>query len=210
MALRLLQRAVVGTNYSFLRAKIQKLGLDTTHWQQFGRPCNRVTDIEIFAQNSQHARGHVKKRFLRLPNVEKRCAVCGLVDWMNKPIVLRLDHINGEGDDCRVENLRLICPNCDSQSSTYCGRNKHTPVRAIKTCVVCHCTLSRAAKFDKCRKHIAVGREPKYKIAWPSREELMLRVSATSINTVAAELGVSWPAVKKHLASVAQRQSGQL
>ena len=38
-------------------------------------------------------------------------------------LVLELDHINGVGDDHRLENLRLLCPNCHSQTETYCGRN---------------------------------------------------------------------------------------
>lgn len=46
--------------------------------------------------------------------------------WMNKPIPLVLDHINGDGLDDRLENLRLVCCNCDAQLPTYKSKNKHS------------------------------------------------------------------------------------
>lgn len=53
------------------------------------------------------------------------CAVCGMTaEWLGKPLVMILDHINGDSSDNRRENLRLVCPNCDSQLPTYKARNK--------------------------------------------------------------------------------------
>jgi HNH endonuclease len=49
--------------------------------------------------------------------------VCGISDWHGRPLVLELDHINGAADDHRLENLRLLCPNCHSQTDTYYARN---------------------------------------------------------------------------------------
>jgi hypothetical protein len=70
-------------------------------------------------------RGTIKKRLLREGILEEVCVICGIgPEWQGKPLVLRLDHINGVSDDYRIENLRLLCPNCDSQTDTYCGRNK--------------------------------------------------------------------------------------
>lgn len=54
-----------------------------------------------------------------------RCEICGLEGvWQNKPLTLIIDHINGNPYDCRLENLRFVCPNCDSQLPTYKGRNR--------------------------------------------------------------------------------------
>ena len=54
-----------------------------------------------------------------------KCARCQqLPDWMGRPLVLVLDHIDGDSTNNRRENLRLICPNCDSQLPTYKNRNK--------------------------------------------------------------------------------------
>ena len=54
---------------------------------------------------------------------EYKCSICFISEWNGKPIVLEIDHINGINSDNRVENLRYVCPNCHSQTSTYKGKN---------------------------------------------------------------------------------------
>lgn len=53
-----------------------------------------------------------------------RCSICYLTEWQGQPTPLVLDHINGKPNDWRVENLRLVCPNCDAQLPTYKSKNK--------------------------------------------------------------------------------------
>ncbi len=52
------------------------------------------------------------------------CLWCGISEWRNQPIKLHLDHINGNREDNSRNNLRGLCPNCHSQTETYCGKNK--------------------------------------------------------------------------------------
>lgn len=52
------------------------------------------------------------------------CSVCSVSEWQGKPITLQVDHINGNPGDNSLHNLRLICPNCHSQTDHYGGRNK--------------------------------------------------------------------------------------
>ena len=54
-----------------------------------------------------------------------RCEGCGLPDeWQGKRLVLEIDHVNGRHNDNRPENLRFLCPNCHSQTETFCVRNR--------------------------------------------------------------------------------------
>jgi protein-arginine kinase activator protein McsA len=58
---------------------------------------------------------------------EGKCAICGIAStWNNKPLVLTLDHIDGKAKNNLRSNIRLICPNCDSQLETYKSKNKHS------------------------------------------------------------------------------------
>ena len=67
----------------------------------------------------------LKCRMLREGLIENKCDVCDVKDtWQGKPIRIHLDHINGIHSDHRRENLQMLCPNCHSQTSTYCGKNK--------------------------------------------------------------------------------------
>lgn len=52
------------------------------------------------------------------------CSMCGMLpEWNGKPLVFQVDHINGNNSDDSWDNLRLLCPNCHSQTDTFGGRN---------------------------------------------------------------------------------------
>ncbi len=80
---------------------------------------------EMLIEHSPHGRGNIKNRLIKAGLLTQICAICGIGPvWNDRPLMLRLDHENGINDDYRLENLRLLCPNCDSQTDTYCGRNR--------------------------------------------------------------------------------------
>lgn len=79
----------------------------------------------MFSENCKIARHSVKRRILEDCLIDYVCACCSVgAVWNNKPLVLILDHINGVNNDNRLENLRFVCSNCDSQLDTYKSRNK--------------------------------------------------------------------------------------
>lgn len=72
---------------------------------------------------SRSARWTKKLKLLRDGILENRCETCGISEWRGKPLAIQIDHINGISDDWRIENLRMLCPNCHSQTHTFGGRN---------------------------------------------------------------------------------------
>ena len=70
------------------------------------------------------SRTHLKRRLLRAGVLANYCEGCGITDWRGRPIAIQIDHVNGEARDNRLENLRMLCPNCHSQTETWGARNK--------------------------------------------------------------------------------------
>ncbi len=77
----------------------------------------------LFERSTYFNAFHLKRRLLSKGLLRAACYECGITEWRGRRLVLQLDHINGIGDDHRLANLRLLCPNCHSQTTTYCGRN---------------------------------------------------------------------------------------
>lgn len=80
---------------------------------------------EIFVEDSSYPRHSIKRRIIEDDLIPYVCACCGGEPmWQGKPLVLILDHINGINNDNRLENLRFVCSNCDSQLPTYKSKNR--------------------------------------------------------------------------------------
>jgi 5-methylcytosine-specific restriction endonuclease McrA len=79
-------------------------------------------DIETLLAAPRN-RNHLKKRLVRAGLLPSDCQACGLQDWRGRPLALELHHLNGDGNDNRLENLALLCPNCHSQTDSWGGRN---------------------------------------------------------------------------------------
>jgi Zn finger protein HypA/HybF involved in hydrogenase expression len=106
-----------------IKNRIEKLNINISHFK-FSHP---KTLNEILIKDSPVGKKRstgIKKRLLEEGILKEECIECGQSNIHNgKNLVLQLDHINGINDDYRIENLRILCPNCHSQTKTFAGRN---------------------------------------------------------------------------------------
>jgi Zn finger protein HypA/HybF involved in hydrogenase expression len=93
-----------------------------------------VSTSDMLVQGSLHATGAIKERVIQDELLTHTCSECSLESvWNGKPIVLELDHINGVSNDNRLENLRFLCPNCHSQTTTFRGRGINGKMKVSDT-----------------------------------------------------------------------------
>lgn len=121
-----------GSAYRVFKKRVKQLQLDTSHFvgQSYLKDKHhdwavKLPTAKILIKNSSYNNtNNLKKRLLKEGLLANQCSECKLGDhWNGKPIVLQLDHINGIYNDNRISNLRILCPNCHSQTTTFAGKN---------------------------------------------------------------------------------------
>jgi len=121
--------APYGGNYDVLRRALTRHNIDTSQfvgraWSR-GRRLSPRKPLAAYLHNSAPIQSYkLKKRLLQEGLLERRCAGCGHTEWQAVPIPLELAHINGNNRDNRLENLRLLCPNCHALTPTYRSKRR--------------------------------------------------------------------------------------
>ena len=121
-----------GGNYAQVKKYIKEYNLDIKHFK--GRGWNKglkgigkpiLLLAKILIRNSNFQSYKLKRRLFAVGLKQPYCEECG---WDKKAsdgrLPLELDHINGDSQDNRLENLRILCPNCHSLKPNYRGRNR--------------------------------------------------------------------------------------
>lgn len=188
-----------GATYIVLNRNIVRLNLDTSHWDKVQvRDFKKIPTCDILVENSPYLSGtsNLKARLLREGLLKYKCYNCGISEWDGKEISLQLDHINGDRYDNRIDNLRLLCPNCHSQTGTYGGkRHKRDKKKGI-----CECGQPKSKQSQRCRRcdsNVRLGQGAK--IVWPNGADLAEMLERSSYVQVGKQLGVSDNAVRKHI-----------
>ena len=141
-ALRTLGLRAAGSNFRTLKRLIERYDISTAHmdpnWVLRGeRPRVTIPLEQIMVEGSSYSRGKLKRRLYEAGLKERRCELCGQGEvWNGDQMSLILDHINGVATDNRLENLRIVCPNCNATLDTHCGRQNRLDV-APRACLHC-------------------------------------------------------------------------
>lgn len=116
-------------SHSRLIALIKEFGIDTDHftskvWNK-GKTLGYRRPLEDYITNKIGISSwKLKNRLFEEGKFKKFCSSCNLDKWLGEEMPLELDHINGDNKDNRLENLRILCPNCHTRTVTYKSKNR--------------------------------------------------------------------------------------
>lgn len=114
-----------GGNYKTLMKNIDKYKIDISHFHidenNNFKNFTKKDLSEILTENSTFNTNHLKIRLYKEGLKKRECELCGQNEiWKGKILALILDHINGVNNDNRLENLQIVCPNCNATLPTHC------------------------------------------------------------------------------------------
>jgi hypothetical protein len=207
-ALRQLGLRPAGGNHATLRKWIAAYGITTDHFDQLAAARRRRHTVplsDVLVERSTYSRTALKRRLYAEGLKQRRCELCGQDEiWRGTRMALILDHVNGVGDDNRLENLRIVCPNCAATLDTHCGRNVRFD-RSERQCVRCgvvytprspqqrYCSRACGSRWDRRGRPVLATRRTER----PPYEQLLAEVAELGWLGTGRRYGVSDNAIRK-------------
>ena len=197
-------------NFQTIKKYIKKYNIDISHFQNgfsiMNIPKNKQKLEDILVKDSLFSRHSLKERLYKENLKKKECEICGMgEEWFSdNKIVHILDHINGDPYDNRIDNLRIVCPNCNSTLETSTGKNKNKIKRIYdskkdkyvsnkkyKKCLCGNIILIDSQFCTKCNG------EQQRKVQRPSYEILLEELKESNYTLVGRKYGVSDNCIRK-------------
>jgi hypothetical protein len=161
---------------------------------------------EILVEHSRYkSRGVLKRRLYETGLKQAACEMCGQGElWRGRHMSLILDHINGVRDDNRLDNLRILCPNCNATLDTHCGRNARI-LREPRACLRCDTPFMPRYERHRycsreCGQRVGPPRRPRpasRRAERPPYEQLVREIEDLGYLAVGRKYGVSDNAIRK-------------
>lgn len=211
-ALRRLGMCASGGGYLILRKYAATWSISTDHFDPEGaslaglerarRSPMPLDELLVEGRFTQSAR--LKERLYAAGLKQRRCELCGQGEqWQGRRMSLILDHVNGVRSDNRLENLRIVCPNCNATLDTHCGRN--ATLLADRPCERCgetfrpkyrrqrYCSRACGSRWNRRgRPQLALRR-----VERPPYEQLVAEIEAVGYSAVGRKYGVSGTSIRK-------------
>jgi hypothetical protein len=211
--LRALGLGTAGGNHVTVRKYVERVWrISTDHFDPPGDrlpPPREPTPLEeILVEDSAFKRGPLKKRLYAAGLKAPICELCGQGEiWRGRRMALILDHVNGVANDHRLENLRIVCPNCNATLDTHCGRNiKRRPPRVCGRCGQVYQPSHRAQRF--CSNRCSALSTSVRRADRPPYDQLLAEIAADGFCAVGRRYGVSDNAVRKWVRAYEAGASG--
>lgn len=185
-------------NRQTVKKYIEIFEINTNHFRKVcgGKKHIKLNLNEILIENSQYSSTtSLKNKLYNEGLKERKCELCGQDEnWNGKQMSLILDHINGVNNDNRIENLRIVCPNCNATLSTHGGKNIKNKYKYDIVKKNCECGEEINGNSKLCVKCSHIKQR---KVERPSYIQLMDDINILGYVKTGKKYGVSDNAIRK-------------
>lgn len=192
---------LTGNNHVTVKKYIGLYGINTDHFINEYSFKNVIELKDILIENSDYSRTSLKDRLYKEGLKQRCCELCGQgEDWMGKKMSLILDHINGIHNDNRLENLRIVCPNCNATLDTHCAKNKSKKnLKKLENGF----GVNDDVDFRKIKtKENVLAKFNRRKVERPPYEQLIVEIETLGYSGTGRKYGVSDNAIRKWVKNI--------
>jgi len=189
--------------------RIKFYQIDTSHFlgKAWMRGTNHIKTFrpvsEYLVNGSKIKSSVLLSKLLKCGIKKNMCEICQRTEWCDQPIPLELHHLDCNHTNNELSNLQVLCSNCHSLTHKPKIKPKNKRSKKITFCPDCGTKISNNACYcsicyNKYRSDIS-RKCARFKINWPSKDELLKELETTSYLALSKKLGVSDNAIRKRL-----------